>query len=156
VAGLLRRGRLARVEPVLPVGAGHRRRAPGRDPLLWVFNPIRPSYRYRLPAVARVAECEPPERKVACEVSLPGFYERHSYLFELLGPDRSRFGSSEVAEGPAYRRFSASGWRLPVRVSVPDRGCTVDQRPCRSTPVVRGRDCPPTAAGHTGHRWIVR
>jgi pimeloyl-ACP methyl ester carboxylesterase len=72
--------------------------------LVWIFNPIRPSYRYRLPAVARVVECEP-ERKVTWEVSLPGFYARHSYLFESLGPDRCRFGSWEVAEGPAYRRF---------------------------------------------------
>jgi hypothetical protein len=34
---------------------------------------------------------------------MPGFHARHAYWMEPLGPDRSRFGSWEVAEGPVYR-----------------------------------------------------
>lgn len=71
--------------------------------LYWAFKPIRPRYLYRLPALARIVECEP-AGKVTWEVSgFPGFHARHSYTFEALGPDRSRFGSWEVAEGPAFR-----------------------------------------------------
>jgi pimeloyl-ACP methyl ester carboxylesterase len=71
--------------------------------LVWAFNPIRPWYLYRLPAVATIVEFEP-GRKVTWEVSrFPGFHARHSYLFDDLGSGRSRFGSWEVASGPAYR-----------------------------------------------------
>jgi hypothetical protein len=71
--------------------------------LYWFFNPIRPWYLYKMPAVARIVECEP-ARKVTWEVTkLPGFRARHSYLFEAKGDDRCRFGSWEVAEGPLYR-----------------------------------------------------
>lgn len=73
--------------------------------LYWVFNPIRPWYPYKLPAVARIVEFEP-HRRVTWQVSaLPGFSARHSYLFESLGPDRCRFGSTEVASGPLYQKF---------------------------------------------------
>ena len=70
--------------------------------LYFAFKPIRRHYLYRMPAVAKIVECDPP-RKVTWEASAPGFHAHHSYLFEPLGPDSSRFGSWEVAEGPAYR-----------------------------------------------------
>jgi hypothetical protein len=70
--------------------------------LYWAFKPIRPHYLYRMPAVAKIVECDP-QRKVTWEVSAPGFHAHHSYLFEPLPPDSSRFGSWEVAEGQAYR-----------------------------------------------------
>ena len=70
--------------------------------LYWAFNPIRPRYLYRMPAIAKIVECEA-ERKVTWEVSAPGFHARHSYTFEPLGPDSCRYGSWEVAEGPAFR-----------------------------------------------------
>jgi pimeloyl-ACP methyl ester carboxylesterase len=97
--------------------AGGELRAGAR--LVWVFNPIRPWYCYLLPSVARVVECQPGQ-KVTWEVSLPGFHARHSYLFESLGPDRSRFGSWEVAEGPVYRllrRFWLAHFRYVCRAS---------------------------------------
>jgi hypothetical protein len=70
--------------------------------LYWAFRPIRPRYLYRMPAVAKIVECEP-ERKVTWEASAPGFHALHSYLFEPVGPDSSSFGSWEVAEGASYR-----------------------------------------------------
>jgi hypothetical protein len=73
------------------------------ETLLWAFNPIRPQYLYKLPAIARLAEVVP-QRRVTWEVLvLPGFYARHTYWMEPLGEDRCRFGSWEVAEGPMYR-----------------------------------------------------
>lgn len=73
--------------------------------LYWCFNPIRPRYLYKMPAMARIVEYEP-FRVITWEVtSLPGFHARHSYRFEALAPDRCRFGSWEVAEGPVYRRL---------------------------------------------------
>lgn len=72
--------------------------------LVWVFGPIRWWFPYLMPAIARIVEWEP-ERRVTWEVrALPGFWARHSYLFEPLGPDRCRFGSWEVAEGVVFRR----------------------------------------------------
>lgn len=89
--------------------------------LVWVFGPIRWWFPYVLPAVARVVECEP-GRLVTWEVrALPGFLARHSYRFEPLGPDRCRFGSWEVAEGPAYRalrRFWLAHFRFVCRSSL--------------------------------------
>lgn len=70
--------------------------------LYWAFRPIKRRYLYRMPAVAKIVECEP-QRKVTWEASAPGFHARHSYLVELAGPDSCRFGSWEVAEGSAYR-----------------------------------------------------
>jgi pimeloyl-ACP methyl ester carboxylesterase len=87
---------------------------------VWLFNPIRPWYLYRLPAVARITEWRPRER-VTWEVRVPGFHALHSYSFEALGPGRSRFGSSEVAEGPAYerlRRFWLAHFRYVCRASL--------------------------------------
>ena len=76
--------------------------AQGRT-LIWAFNPIRPQYLYKLPAVASLVEVVP-ERRVTWEVTaLPGFHARHTYWMEPIGADRCRFGSWEVAEGPMYR-----------------------------------------------------
>jgi hypothetical protein len=73
------------------------------DQLIWVFEPIKPWYVYRLPAVARIVELEP-QRKVTWEVTaLPGMYARHTYFMEDLGSGRTRFGSWEKAMGPSFR-----------------------------------------------------
>lgn len=77
--------------------------------LVWAFNPIKPGYLYRLPAVAEVVELEPHDR-VTWEVSLPGFHAVHAYRFARLGAQRCRFGSWEVADGRGYGP-GASGWR---------------------------------------------
>ena len=84
--------------------------------LYWAFKPIRRHYLYRMPAAATIVECDP-RRKVTWEASAPGFHAHHSYLFEPLGPDSSRFGSWEVAEGPAYRAHAPILARpLPLRL----------------------------------------
>ncbi len=70
--------------------------------LVWAFNPIRRRYLYKMPATAEIVEVLPAER-VTWEVKAPGFHALHSYKFEAAGPDRCRFGSWEVAEGPTFR-----------------------------------------------------
>ena len=88
--------------------------------LVWAFNAMRWWYPYKLPALARVVECEP-ARKVTWEVRLPGFHALHSYLFEPLGEARCRFGSWEVAEGPTYRTlrpFWLAHFRYVCRASL--------------------------------------
>jgi polyketide cyclase/dehydrase/lipid transport protein len=70
--------------------------------LAWVFNPIKPWYPYKMPARAEIVEFQRHDR-VTWEVNAAGFHAIHSYRFAELGPDRCRFGSWEVAEGPAYR-----------------------------------------------------
>jgi len=89
--------------------------------LVWAFNPIKPWYLYKMPATARIVECDP-GRKVTWEVTaFPGFHARHSYLLEDLGAGRSRFGSWEVAEGPTYRltrRFWLAHFRYVCRSSL--------------------------------------
>jgi hypothetical protein len=72
--------------------------------LIWAFNPIKPVYAYKLPAMAEIIEFERCDR-ITWEVSMPGFHAVHAYLFAPLGDGRCRFGSWEVAEGPAYRRL---------------------------------------------------
>lgn len=75
--------------------------------LVWAFNPVRPWLLYRLPSVARIVEYEP-MRRVSWEVSaLPGFHALHTYSFESVSDERARFGSWEVAAGPAYRLLRA-------------------------------------------------
>lgn len=75
--------------------------AEGRT-LLWAFEPIKPQYLYKLPAIATLVEVVP-ARRVTWEVTaLPGFHARHTYWMESLGDGRSVFGSWEVAEGPLY------------------------------------------------------
>ncbi len=70
--------------------------------LYWAFNPTRRRYLYKLPALAKIVECEP-SRVVAWDVSMPGFHALHRYTFAPLDRNRSEFGSWEVAEGPMYR-----------------------------------------------------
>ena len=88
--------------------------------LVWFFNPIRPRYLYRLPAVAEIVELERHDR-VTWEARAPGFHALHSYRFAALGPSRCRFGSWEVAEGAAYRatqRFWIARFRYVCRSSL--------------------------------------
>ena len=71
--------------------------------LVWAFNPIQRRYLYRLPAIATLVEVVP-EQRMTWEVTLlPGMWARHTYWMEPLAGGGCRFGSWEVAEGPAYR-----------------------------------------------------
>jgi hypothetical protein len=88
--------------------------------LVWAFNPIKPWYLYKLPATAEIVEFVPCER-VTWEANAPGFHAVHSYRFAELGPDRCRFGSWEVAEGPVFRatrRFWLAHFRYVCRESL--------------------------------------
>lgn len=88
--------------------------------LVWAFNPIERRYLYKLPATAEIVELVPRDR-VTWEVSAPSFHALHSYRFAELGPDRCRFGSWEVAEGPAFRalrRFWLAHFRYVCRESL--------------------------------------
>jgi pimeloyl-ACP methyl ester carboxylesterase len=116
---------------------------------VWLFNPIRRGYPYRLPAAAQIVEWRPHER-VTWEVKMPGFHARHSYTFEALDPERSRFGSWEVAEGRVYerlRRFWLAHFRYVCRASLEgaaalaDRGVGVQLRAYGEA-----RDRPPLVA----------
>ena len=67
--------------------------------LIWVFQPIRWWYLYKMFAIANIVELHD-GRKVTWEVTaLPGFYARHTYHMEDLGDGRTRFGSWEQAHG---------------------------------------------------------
>jgi len=71
--------------------------------LIWIFQPIKWWYLYKMFAIAKIVEVEK-EKKVTWEVTaLPGFYARHTYSVEDLGDGRSRFGSWEQAMGPQAR-----------------------------------------------------
>jgi len=71
--------------------------------LIWVFQPIRWWFLYKMPAIAKIVEVEE-QRKVTWEVTvLPGFYARHTYHMEDLGDGRTRFGSWEKATGWSFR-----------------------------------------------------
>lgn len=73
------------------------------DHLVWCFEPIRPWFGYKLPAIAKIVELEP-GRKVTWEVTaLPGFYARHTYSIDPLPDRRSRFTSWEKAYGWGFR-----------------------------------------------------
>jgi hypothetical protein len=88
--------------------------------LIWAFNPIERRYLYKLPAVAEIVEFEPYDR-ITWEVRMPGFHALHAYRFAALGDERCRFGSWEVAEGPAYRslrRFWDAHFRYVCRESL--------------------------------------
>jgi hypothetical protein len=88
--------------------------------LVWTFNAIKPGYLYKMPARAQIVEFERHDR-VTWEVSLAGFHALHSYRFAGLGPERCRFGSWEVAEGPSYRalrRFWIAHFRYVCRASL--------------------------------------
>jgi cyclase len=67
--------------------------------LVWMFQPLRWYYLYKMFALANIVELEP-KRIVTWEVTaLPGFYARHTYHMEDLGNGRTRFGSWEQAMG---------------------------------------------------------
>jgi hypothetical protein len=88
--------------------------------LVLAFNPIRPWYPYKLPATAEIVELERHDR-VTWEGRAPGFRAVHSYRFAGLEAQRCRFGSWEVAEGPAYRatqRFWLAHFRYVCRESL--------------------------------------
>ena len=71
--------------------------------LIWCFEPIKPYYLYKLPAVATIAEVEP-QSKVTWEVTaFPGMYARHTNHMEALDGGRTRFGSWEQAMGWSFR-----------------------------------------------------
>ena len=71
--------------------------------LIWVFQPIKWWYPYKMPAIAKIVELVP-QQKVTWEVSaLPGFYALHTYHMESAGVGRSRFGSWEKAMGWNFR-----------------------------------------------------
>ena len=65
------------------------------DKLIWCFEPIRPWFGYKMPAVASIVEIEP-GRKVTWEVTaLPCFYARHTYSIDEMPGGRSPFTSWE-------------------------------------------------------------
>jgi hypothetical protein len=71
--------------------------------LIWVFEPIRWWFLYKLPARVRIVELEA-QHKVTWEVIfIPGFYARHTYSLENLGDGRTRFGTWEKATGSTFR-----------------------------------------------------
>lgn len=82
----------------------NRRLELGRQ-LVWAFEPIRPAYLYRLPAVAKIVELDA-GRKVSWEVTVvPRMYALHTYTITPLSDGRSRFGSWEQASGAGFRTF---------------------------------------------------
>lgn len=88
--------------------------------LVWVFNPIRRVYPYKMPATAAIVEFVPCDR-VTWEVTAPGFHALHSYRFTETAPGHCRFGSWEVAEGALYRatrRFWLAHFRYVCRASL--------------------------------------
>lgn len=88
--------------------------------LVWVFNPIKRWYPYKMPARAEIVEFERHDR-VTWEVNTLGFHALHSYRFADLGAGRSRFGSWEVAEGISFRatrRFWLAHFRYVCRASL--------------------------------------
>lgn len=71
--------------------------------LIWVFQPIKWYYLYKMPAIAKIVEVEP-NRKVTWQVTaFPGMYARHTYHMEPLPNGGSRFGSWEQAMGWGFR-----------------------------------------------------
>ena len=75
------------------------------EKLVWIFEPIRWFYPYKMFAIADIVEVESsgPRRKVTWEVTaLPGFFARHTYHAEDLGNGQTRFGSWEKACGPSF------------------------------------------------------
>jgi hypothetical protein len=73
------------------------------DKLIWSFEPIRPWFLYKMPAVANIIELEEGKRVTWEVTALPGFYAHHTYSIEDLGNGRSRFASWEKAYGWGFR-----------------------------------------------------
>ena len=53
-------------------------------------------------------------------MTAPGFHALHAYGFAAVGPDRCRFGSWEVADGPTYRA-ARPFWLAHVRLFAASR-----------------------------------
>lgn len=87
--------------------------------LLWVFEPIRRWYPYKLPAVANIVEVKDGDRVTWEVTALPGFYARHTYYVRSLGGGRTRFGTWEKAMGWGFRLMK--WFWVPHFVFVKDR-----------------------------------
>lgn len=71
--------------------------------LVWMFQPIKWWYLYKMPAMAKIVVLEPGS-KVTWEVNvLPGFYALHTYHMEAIDETTTRFGSWEKAMGWNFR-----------------------------------------------------
>jgi len=81
----------------------HNRDLVQNQQLIWCFQPIRPWYMYKMPAIAKIVEMDPPNRVTWHVTALPGFFARHSYLLEDLGDGITRFASWEKAMGAGFR-----------------------------------------------------
>jgi len=89
--------------------------------LIWAFQPIKPWYLYKMPAVAQVVEVAQPGGATWHVTALPGFFARHSYRLEDLGQGRTRFSSWEKAMGPTFRgtrRFWVAHFRFVCDLSL--------------------------------------
>lgn len=73
------------------------------EKLVWCFQPIKPQYLYKMPAVADIVEVPAPTGATWHVTALPGFFARHTYSLEDLGEGRTRFGSWEKGTGPQFR-----------------------------------------------------
>ncbi|HEY1370476.1 MAG TPA: SRPBCC family protein [Gaiellaceae bacterium] len=71
--------------------------------LVWAFQPIKPEYLYKMPAIAKIVEVEREQRATWEVVAVPGMYARHTYSMEPAGEGRSAFSSWEQAMGPGFR-----------------------------------------------------
>lgn len=81
----------------------HNRQLKLGDNLIWMFQPIRAHYLYKMFASARIVELEE-NSKVTWEVTiLPGFFARHTYFVEPISKTRCRYGSWEKAYGFSFR-----------------------------------------------------
>jgi len=71
--------------------------------LVWAFQPIRPVYLYKMPAIADIVQVEAGHQVAWHVTALPGFFARHVYRLEDLGDGLTRFGSWEKAMGGGFR-----------------------------------------------------
>jgi Polyketide cyclase / dehydrase and lipid transport len=71
--------------------------------LVWAFQPIKPAYLYKLPAIAKIVEVEEGRRATWEVTAFPGMFARHTYSIEDRGDGRSAFSSWEQAMGPGFR-----------------------------------------------------
>ncbi|MFN2606633.1 MAG: hypothetical protein ABR511_01865 [Acidimicrobiales bacterium] len=71
--------------------------------LVWCFQPIRPQYLYKMPAVADIVVAAAPNEATWHVTALPGFFARHTYSLEAVDDHATRFGSWEKAMGWEFR-----------------------------------------------------
>jgi hypothetical protein len=81
----------------------HNRSLDVGNQLVWAFQPIKPQYLYKLPAIAKIVEVEPGRRATWEVTAFPGMFARHTYSIEDRGDGRSAFSSWEQAMGPGFR-----------------------------------------------------